>query len=44
MLVLVPRASEPRRFNAMPGSHEWGFLVVMLWVNADLVTHVIQDC
>ena len=25
----------------MPRSHEWGFSVVIRWVNADLVTHVI---
>ncbi|QNJ22436.1 hypothetical protein SynMITS9220_01132 [Synechococcus sp. MIT S9220] len=43
-MVLVVTTSEPRRFNAMPRSYEWGFLVVMLWLNTDLVTHVIPDC
>ena len=36
MLVLVVTTSEPRRFNEMPRSHEWGFSMVIRWVNADI--------
>ncbi len=32
---------EPRRFNPMPRSHEWGFSVGIRWANADLVSHIL---
>ena len=32
---------EPQRFNAMPRSQEWGFSMLIRWVNADLVTHIL---
>ena len=40
----VADPSPGRTINRKPRSHEWGFLVVMLCVNADLVTHVMPGC